>query len=248
MVPGARVAVGAVTGGDGLPWRSRLCCAGRGKVRGQPAQRRRAPHRGPMAAGPGTAPALGLGQLRLRAGLELAPGWLRPCSAAAAGARALCRDALGLQRPRPERWGGGSGGRGPAPLRRHPCKPTRRRAGRGKWGGSTGPPSPAARGGPRGPPFQPCRCSLPSQGAAKHPRLLPCAVLQADPTRGEQQMGQGARPPLFPPDSWEWEHSSPKQVLRPKLGAECCWVPSSPHANCAIISCSVIAVGAIKWL
>lgn len=118
----------------------------------------------------------------------------------------------------------------------------------GSGGGSTGPPSPAARGGPRGPPFQPCRCSLPSQGAAKHPRLLPCAVLQADPTRGEQQMGQGARPPLFPPDSWEWEHSSPKQVLRPKLGAECCWVPSSPHANCAIISCSVIAVGAIKWL
>lgn len=192
MVPGARVAVGVVTGGDGLPRRSRLRCAGRGKVRGQWAQRRRAPHRGPMAAGPGTAP--GSGRLRLRADLGLAPGWLRPHSAAAAGARALCRDALGLQRPRPERWGGGRGDGDqpflPAPLQSDPPP-----SGTGEMGG-------VARRGPRAPPSRPCQCSLPSRvgnaGAAKHSGLLPCAIPQADPTRGSSSWDRGKATPVSP--------------------------------------------------
>lgn len=33
------------------------------------------------------------------------------------------------------------------------------------------------------------------------------------PHAWEQQMGQGVRPPPFSPDCWQWEHSSPKQVL-----------------------------------
>lgn len=137
----------------------------------------------------------------------------------------------------------GGGGRGPAPLCRHLCKATRRRAGRGKWGGSTGPP-PLQRDGP-------ARAASPrewgTQGAANTRGYSPVPSPRQTPRVGAAD-GTGVRPPPFSPDCWQWEHSSPKQVSWPRLGAECCWVPSSSHDNCAIISCSVIAVGAIKWL
>lgn len=75
---GARVAVGVVTGGDGLPRRSRLRCAGRGKVRGQRLSAAEpqtvAPwRRGRDGSGSGLGTAPAAGRAGARSGLAPAP-------------------------------------------------------------------------------------------------------------------------------------------------------------------------------
>lgn len=195
-LPRVRVAGGGVTGGDGVPRRSRPRSAARARAKseGRRAQRCRAPHGGPMMGRAGTAP----GSLPARSGPALPPP---------RRARALCRGALGLQRrrpPRPEPSGGV--GRGPAPSRGSCNRPrsagsfaNRLAAELGRGRGEISPPPwrpPAAEGGPWTPPARLCHRSIPPGAAPLHrPRGRPHML---GPHAGSSTAGRGTRPPQPP--------------------------------------------------